>query len=125
MSSGSRGHKGRRSSQTDLVGAGKEGCAHTGPGEVTERRTTPLIRPPVALTIDVFARILAEVGRADDEDLEALWPGLVASPHAGRDAHGVPFFGSTISSSTFIRPLPLKTTYTSSCFMFVWPYGKR
>jgi hypothetical protein len=36
--------------------------------------------PPVALTIDVFARILAEVGCADDEDLEALWPGLVASP---------------------------------------------
>src|SRR5881397_2601668 len=55
-------------------------------------RTTPLVSPPVALTIDVFARILAEVGRADDEDLEALWPGLVASPRAGRNAHGVPFF---------------------------------
>src|SRR5881397_2382233 len=54
-------------------------------------RTTPLVRPPVALTIDVFARILAEVGRADDEDLEALWPGLVASPRTGRDAHRVPF----------------------------------
>src|SRR5712664_4973062 len=35
--------------------------------------------------------MLAEVGRADDEDLEALWPGLVASPRAGRDAHRVPF----------------------------------
>jgi hypothetical protein len=35
-------------------------------------RTTPLVSPPVALAIDVFARILAEVGRADDEDLEAL-----------------------------------------------------
>src|SRR6266496_1832879 len=55
-------------------------------------RTTPLVSPPVALTIDVFARILAEVGRADDEDLEALWPGLVASPRAGRDPHRVPFF---------------------------------
>src|SRR5881397_199157 len=54
-------------------------------------RTTPLVSPPVALTIDVFARILAEVGRADDEDLEALWPGLVASPRTGRDAHRVPF----------------------------------
>src|SRR5213076_1661871 len=54
-------------------------------------RTTPLVSPPVALTIDVFARILAEVGRADDEDLEALWTGLVASPRAGRDAHRVPF----------------------------------
>src|SRR5205085_8471502 len=54
-------------------------------------RTTRLVSPPVALAIDVFARILAEVGRADDEDLEALWPGLVASPRAGRDAHRVPF----------------------------------
>src|SRR5918996_5302665 len=50
-----------------------------------------LVSPPVALAIDVFARILAEVGRADDEDLEALRPGLVASPHTGRDAHRVPF----------------------------------
>src|SRR5438067_9820821 len=32
---------------------------------------------------------------------------------------------STISSSTFIRPLPRTTTYTSSCFSCVWPYGKR
>src|SRR5437016_10666555 len=55
-------------------------------------RTTLLVSPPVALAIDVFARILAEVGRADDEDFEALWPGLVASPRAGRDAHRVPFF---------------------------------
>src|SRR5438093_8574847 len=54
-------------------------------------RTTRLGSPPVALTIDVFARILAEVRRADDEDLEALWPGLVASPRTGRDAHRVPF----------------------------------
>src|SRR5437899_5921573 len=54
-------------------------------------RTTRLVSPPVALAVDVFARILAEVGRADDEDLEALWPGLVASPRAGRDAHRVPF----------------------------------
>src|SRR5205823_4459140 len=55
-------------------------------------RTALLVNPPVALTIDVFARILAEVGRADDEDLEALRPGLVASPRTGRDAHRVPFF---------------------------------
>src|SRR5207244_640342 len=53
-------------------------------------RTTPLVSPPVALTIDVFARIIAEIGRADDEDLEALWPGLVASPRTGRYAHRVP-----------------------------------
>src|SRR5205807_5395181 len=49
-------------------------------------------RPPVALAIDVFARSLAEIGRADDEDLEPLRPGLVASPRTGRDAHGVPLF---------------------------------
>src|SRR2546421_12925440 len=54
-------------------------------------QTTPLVSPPVALAIDIVARILAEVGRADDEDLEALWPGLVTSPRAGRDAHRVPF----------------------------------
>src|SRR5205085_6971346 len=41
--------------------------------------------------LDVFARSLAEIGSADDEDLEALGPGLVASPRTGRDAHRVPF----------------------------------
>src|SRR5438552_936304 len=50
-----------------------------------------LVSPPVALAIDIFARRLAEIGRADDEDLEALRPGLVASPRTGRDAHRVPF----------------------------------
>src|ERR1700682_157415 len=50
-----------------------------------------LVSPPVALAIDVFARSLAEIGRADDENLEALRPGLVASPRTGRDAHRVPF----------------------------------
>src|SRR5437773_2764001 len=49
-----------------------------------------LVSPPVALALDVFARSLAEVGRADDEDLEALRSGLVASPRTGRDAHRVP-----------------------------------
>src|ERR671919_23314 len=50
-----------------------------------------LVSPPVALAIDVLARSLAEVGRADDEDLEALRSSLVASPRTGRDAHRVPF----------------------------------
>src|SRR5213594_3493781 len=49
-----------------------------------------LVSPPVALALDVFARSLAEVGRADDDDLEAPRPGLVASPRSGRDAHRVP-----------------------------------
>src|SRR6478609_2631362 len=50
-----------------------------------------LAGPPVALALDVFARRLAEIGRADDEDLEALRPGLIASPHTGRDAYRIPF----------------------------------
>src|SRR5947207_9131822 len=49
-----------------------------------------LVSPPIALAFDVFARSLAEIGRADDDDLEALRPGLVASPCTGRDAHRVP-----------------------------------
>src|SRR5919106_4931952 len=49
-----------------------------------------LVSPPVALALDVFARSLAEIGRADDDDLQALRPGLVASPCTGRDAHRVP-----------------------------------
>src|SRR4051794_21093170 len=50
-----------------------------------------LVSPPVALALDVLARSLAEVGRADDEDLQALRPGLIASPRTGWDAHSVPF----------------------------------
>src|SRR5215210_7659474 len=50
-----------------------------------------LVSPPVAPALDVFARSLAEIGRAEDEDLEALRPALVASPRTGRDAHRVPF----------------------------------
>src|SRR6266540_286195 len=49
-----------------------------------------LVTPPVALALDVFARSLAEIGSANDDDLEALRPGLVASPRTGRDAHRVP-----------------------------------
>src|SRR6476469_392305 len=54
----------------------------------TERRS---VSPPVSLTLHVFPRVLAEVGRAEDEDLEALRPGLVPSPCTGRNAHDVPF----------------------------------
>src|SRR2546421_9893922 len=54
-------------------------------------QTTPLVSPPAALAIHIVARILAEVGRADDEDLEALSPGLVTSPRAARQPHRGPF----------------------------------
>src|SRR5438132_8419566 len=53
----------------------------------TERRS---VSPPVSLTLHVFARVLAEVGRTEDEDLKALRPGLVSSPCTGRNAHDVP-----------------------------------
>src|SRR5919109_5394944 len=53
-----------------------------------------LVSPPVAPPLDVLARSLAEIGRADDEDLEALRPGVVASPRTGRDAHRVPLLES-------------------------------
>src|SRR3954452_12750325 len=49
-----------------------------------------LVSPPVALALDVFAPSLAETGRADDDDLEALRPGLVATPRTGRNAHRIP-----------------------------------
>src|SRR5262249_46937824 len=49
-----------------------------------------LVGPPVALALDVLARILTEIGRADDEDLETVRSGLVASPSSGRDAHRIP-----------------------------------
>src|SRR5829696_2064576 len=50
-----------------------------------------LVIPPVAPAIDIVARSLAEIGRADDEDLEAVRAGLVASPGTGRDTDRVPF----------------------------------
>src|SRR4051812_13223422 len=62
-----------------------------GGGSCRDSPGLALVSPPVALAIDVFAWSLAEIGRADDEDLEAPRPGLVASPRTGRDAHRVPF----------------------------------
>src|SRR4051794_4688693 len=54
------------------------------------RAGVALVRPPVAPALDVFAGSLAEVGSADDDELEAVRSGLVASPCPGRDAHRVP-----------------------------------
>src|SRR3954449_4258229 len=55
------------------------------------RRLRPcLVGPPAALALDVFARSVAEIGRADDEDLESVRPGFVAAPRTGRHAHRVP-----------------------------------
>src|SRR5437763_7918295 len=63
----------------------------TGAFRPKRKATYPaLVGPPVALALDVFARSVAEVGRADDDDLEAPRPGLVASPRTRRDAHRVP-----------------------------------
>src|SRR5262249_52873730 len=54
------------------------------------RRSRPLVGPPVAPAVDVSARILAEVWRADDEDLETVRPRLVAPPRAGWNADRIP-----------------------------------
>src|SRR5207248_92088 len=54
------------------------------------RAQAALVSPPVALALDVIARGRAEAGRADDDDLQAPRPGLVAPPRTGRDAHGIP-----------------------------------
>jgi hypothetical protein len=43
-----------------------------------------LVSAPGALPLDVFARSPAEIGRAEDEDLEALRPDLLAATHTGR-----------------------------------------
>src|SRR5262249_54910854 len=66
----------------------------------------PLVSPPVALAFDVFARSVAEIGRADDEDLEAVRPGLVASPRTGRDAHRVPFLELDVLVVDLHAPAP-------------------
>src|SRR3954447_6285122 len=50
-----------------------------------------LASPPVAPAVDISALSVAEMGCADDEQLESLRPGLVASPRTGRDADRVPF----------------------------------
>src|SRR6187551_1591597 len=49
-----------------------------------------LVRPPVALSVDVGAAIFAETGCSDHDDLEPVGPGFVASPRTGWDTHGVP-----------------------------------
>src|SRR3954469_520637 len=49
-----------------------------------------LASPPVALAVDVVARSCTEVGRAEDEELEAVRPRLVATPRTRRYAHCIP-----------------------------------
>src|SRR3954453_22824201 len=71
----------------------RHGCSEpdstlTDPSSAAHSR---LVGPPVAAAFDVVARILAEVWRADDEDLEAFRPGFVPAPCARRDTHRVPF----------------------------------
>src|SRR5581483_2501015 len=65
-----------------------------------------LAGPPVAPALHVFARIVAQVRRTDDEDLEAVRARLVAPPHAGRDAHGVPLLELDDLAVDFHPPAP-------------------
>src|SRR6185437_3083922 len=70
-----------------VVSAARLGNAVGPTGRAIRER---LVGPPTAPAVDVPTRILTEVGRADNEDLEALRPGLVPSPGTRRDAHCVP-----------------------------------
>src|SRR4029077_3097408 len=47
------------------------------------------VSPPAAPTFHVCARIVSEIRRTEDEDLEAVRPALVGSPHGGGDEHHV------------------------------------
>src|SRR6476469_7518862 len=59
---------------------------------LTERSAAglALVSPPVALALDVVAPGVPETGRAENDDLEAFRPGLVASPRTGGNAHRIP-----------------------------------
>src|SRR4051794_5085386 len=48
--------------------------------------------PPAAQAVDVAARIVAEIRSADDQELQAVGAGFVASPRPGWNAHRVPLF---------------------------------
>src|SRR3954451_13354184 len=61
-------------------------------GSTWRRMTLALVDPPVALSLDVVARILPEMGRAYHDDLETIRPRLVPAPCTGRHAHHVPLF---------------------------------
>ena len=88
-----------RVSRPDERRHSRRGATPSSPSQPTSRAGHRRLRADVA-----------EIGRADDEELEALGPCLVASPRTGRDAHRVPLLSATISSSSFIRPLPRTTT---------------
>src|SRR5918994_3603375 len=89
---------------------GRRGCCYSSKAAIS--RGSPvaqpdgLVSPPGALALDVFARSLAEIGRADDDDLEALRPGFVASPSPGRDAHHVPLLEVDDLGVEFHPPAP-------------------
>src|SRR4051812_30398642 len=63
--------------RTQRRGGSKTALPRT--GDVTAVHThLPSVSPPIAPAFDVFARRVAEVGRPDDEDLQAFGTGLVA-----------------------------------------------
>ena len=93
-----------RSYRLDLVSsapsaAGSSSCSTVATANPATLRSTghaPFaffrVSPPVALAIDVLARSLAEIGRADDEDLEAFRAQLrsLATYRAGRAPRPIP-----------------------------------
>ena len=62
--------------RSGLARPGLSYCSHY------RRSARALISPPVALTLHIFTHMLAKTGRTEDEDLEAVRPGLIASPRA-------------------------------------------
>ncbi len=100
---GAAGQSARSPPYAQRDGGGRDCCIPCGgaslpndaPSRPTRKSTYPaLVSPPVALALDVFARSVAEIGRADDDDLESPGPGLVAAPGTGRDAHRVPLLSA-------------------------------
>src|SRR3954453_23260462 len=75
-------------------------------GATVRARPDGLVSPPVAPALDVLAASVAEAGRADDDDLEALRPGLVAPPRTGRDAHRVPLLALDALVAELHPPAP-------------------
>src|SRR6185437_5397587 len=64
-----------------------------GPERRLESHQVPgLVSPPVARALDVIARSVTEIGRADHKELEPLRPGLVAAPRLRWDAYRIPLF---------------------------------
>ena len=67
---------------------------------MSKRSGPGLVDPPASLTVDVAARVVAEVRCAEDEELETVRPRLEATPHPGGTRTASHSASSMISSSS-------------------------